>query len=63
MSITYLFTYLLIYLLTYSMEQNPSWRANRFSASEEIPRTLRYQIVHYRIHKWPTLVPVLSYEH
>ena len=25
-------------LHTYSMEQNPSWEANRFSASQEIPR-------------------------
>ena len=30
-------TYLLTYLLTYSMEQSPSWEANRFSASQEIP--------------------------
>ena len=27
----------LTYLLTYSMEQSPSWEANRFSASQEIP--------------------------
>jgi len=33
----YLPTYLLTYLLTYSMEQSPSWEANRFSASHEIP--------------------------
>jgi hypothetical protein len=26
------------YLLTYSMEQSPSWEANRFAASQEIPR-------------------------
>jgi hypothetical protein len=25
-------------LLSYSMEQSPSWEANRFSASQEIPR-------------------------
>jgi len=25
------------YLLTYSMEQSPSWEANRFAASQEIP--------------------------
>ena len=29
-----------IYLLTYSMEQSPSWEANRLSASQEIPRIL-----------------------
>ena len=28
----------LIYLLTYSMVQSPSWKANRFAASQEIPR-------------------------
>ena len=35
-----LFTYLLTYyLLAYSMEQNPSWEANRFSANQGIPCT------------------------
>ena len=33
-------TYLLTYLLTYSMKQSPSWEANRFSASQEIPPIL-----------------------
>ena len=32
--------YLLTDLLTYSTEQSPSWEANRFSASNEIPRIL-----------------------
>ena len=36
--LTYLSTYLLTYLLTYSIQQNPSWEANRFSVSQEIPR-------------------------
>ena len=31
---------LLTYLLTYSMEQSPSWEANCFSASQEIPHIL-----------------------
>jgi hypothetical protein len=31
---------LLTYLFTYSMEKSPSWEANLFSASEEIPRIL-----------------------
>ena len=52
--------YLLTYLLTYSMDQRPSWEANRFSASQEIPRILQKPKVHYRIHKCPPPVPILS---
>jgi hypothetical protein len=44
-------------LLTYSMEQSPSWEANRFAASQEIPRILWHLKVHYRIHKCPPSVP------
>jgi len=47
-------------LLTYFMEQSPSWEANRFSASQEIPRILCNPKVHYRIHNCPPLVPILS---
>jgi len=32
-----LLSYLLTYLLTYSMVQSPSWEANWFAASQEIP--------------------------
>jgi hypothetical protein len=59
-SLKYLLIHLLTYLLTFSMEQSPSWEANRFSASEEIPRILWNPKVHYRINKCPLPVPILS---
>ena len=48
------------YLLTYSTQQSPSWEANRFAASQEIPRILWNPKVHYCIHKSPPPVPILS---
>jgi hypothetical protein len=53
MASTYVFSYL-------SVEQRPSWEANSFSASQEIPRMLWKPEVHYRIHKSPPPVPILS---
>ena len=51
------------YLLNNSMEQSPSWKANRFSASQEITRILLNPKVHYCIHKCLPCFPVLSHLH
>jgi hypothetical protein len=50
----------MLYLLTYSMVQSPSWEANWFAASQEIPRILWNPKIHYRTHKRPPPVPVLD---
>jgi len=52
--------YLFTCLLTHSMEQSPSLKANKFSASREIPRILWIPKVHYRSHKCPPPVPIPS---
>ena len=43
------------FILTYSMVQSPSWEANWFAASQEIPRISRNPKVHCRTHKRPPL--------
>jgi len=43
-----------------SMDQNPSWEVNRFSASQEIPRILWNPKVCYGIYNSPAPLPILS---
>ena len=57
---THLLTYLINYLLTYSMEQSPSWEANWFSASQEIPHILWNPKIHSSIQRRPPPFPILS---
>ena len=47
-------------VLTYYMVQSPSWEANWFAASQEIPRISRNPKVHYRTHKRPPPVSILG---
>ena len=42
------------------MVQRPSWNANGFAASQEIPRISRNPEVHYRTHKRPPPVSILG---
>ena len=48
------------FLHTYSTVQSPSWEANWFAASQEIPRISRNPNVHYRTHNRPAPVSILG---
>ena len=52
--------FLFDYLFTYSKEQSPTWEANWFAASQEIPPISRNPKVHYRTHKRPPPVSILG---
>jgi len=54
------FKYLGTTLLTYCMVQSPSWEANWFAASQEIPQIARNPKVHYPTHNRPPPVSILG---